>query len=264
MPNFTIFVLYENKHSKTTHTNISSPKVVWKITPLFAEWISSPTNPLFTHEILTNSSSIIELGCGIAGIVGLLTAPLVSNYVLTDQIYVAKLLEENLASNKPEPRGKSNTNKQSRPSKQQPKSSHASSSPGGPQIRFHPLDWETDTPTPSLLTPSSSKSFDAILACDCIYNEALVEPFVSTCVEICKFKLQDPDSPDSPSSPCIVVVALHLRDPSVFEAFITALTSKFHVWRVPDSLLVEGLRSNSGFVVHVGVMKGAIPEPEHP
>ncbi|KAI4218429.1 MAG: hypothetical protein LQ349_008721, partial [Xanthoria aureola] len=57
--------------------------VVWKITPLFAEWIASSTNCLFQNSIIDSSSTIVELGCGISGILGLALAPRVANYVAT-------------------------------------------------------------------------------------------------------------------------------------------------------------------------------------
>ncbi|KAM7222769.1 ribosomal lysine N-methyltransferase 5 [Rhypophila decipiens] len=258
--------------------------VVWKITPLFVEWISSPTNPLFTQEILTSESCVIELGCGIAGIVGLLLAPRISTYVLTDQIYVAKLLEENITENTQS--SSSSASKPHNPKQRTAKSSKSSlaaskTGGGGGQIRFTTLDWETDEATPSLITsstvlfppgPSSSaaqtstsrRAFDAVLACDCIYNYALVEPFVSTCVDLCRLKQRsssanrqrqsgdDESAEKEAENPCICVVGQQLREPSVFEDFLKAFAEEFHVWRIPD------LASNSGFVVHLGVLKGSV------
>ncbi|KAK3318292.1 hypothetical protein B0H66DRAFT_532802 [Apodospora peruviana] len=262
--------------------------VVWKITPLFAEWISSPSNPLFAHDVLSSSSCVIELGCGIAGIVGLLLAPRIAHYVLTDQAYVSKFIEQNIADNtttatattKPSYKGHHNHYHKTSHKKQQRETSSrsskstggSSSQPGGQQgqqqnIHFTPLDWETDGATPELLSSSTAvsnnsktatatatrESFDAIIACDCIYNEALVEPLVSTCADICRLRAADNRDEDKP---CVCVVAQQLRDPTVFEAWLACFAESFRVWRIPDSLLTEGLRSNSGFVVHIGVLKG--------
>ncbi|KAM7195684.1 ribosomal lysine N-methyltransferase 5 [Naviculisporaceae sp. PSN 640] len=296
--------------------------VVWKITPLFAEWISSATNPLFAQGILTSGSSVIELGCGIAGIVGLLLAPRVSSFLLTDQIYVAKLLEENINENVPTTGTVTVT--KSRPATKSAKSitgsSDSGTGTGGGQIRFATLDWEEDEATPSLLSSSTSlfpsspatnlppsrkgNTFDLILACDCIYNEALVKPFISTCADLCRLKSSSPghehsddeDDSDEERNPAIVIIAQQLRDPSVFETFITTFAEDFHVWRVPDEMLRlerglkkedgqghgrakgkvkgkgkgegqeqeqgkeggRGLGSNTGFVVHLGILKGTI------
>ncbi|KAM7202030.1 ribosomal lysine N-methyltransferase 5 [Rhypophila sp. PSN 637] len=252
--------------------------VVWKITPLFAEWISSPTNPLFTQEILTSESCVIELGCGIAGIVGLLLTPRVSTYVLTDQTYVAKLLEENITENTQSSSSSSKPHNLKQRTARSSKSSTAASKTGGGQIRFTTLDWETDEANPSLITsstvlfspgtsssstqqPSTSKrAFDAVLACDCIYNYALVKPFVSTCADLCRLKQRSSSAnrqgqsgdDESTENPCICVVGQQLREPSVFEDFLEAFAKEFHVWRIPD------LASNSGFVVHMGILKGSV------
>ncbi|KAK4121748.1 hypothetical protein N657DRAFT_682807 [Parathielavia appendiculata] len=242
--------------------------VVWKITPLFAEWLSSPSNPLFTHGLLSPSSLVLELGCGISGLVALLLGPRISRYVLTDQSYVARLVEQNIAENRHRPA--SAAAKTVRPSKTRPAPPSRRGSPapvsagnvsrdrgGAAGIHFTPLDWETDQVTSALTGSAEAKSFDVVVACDCIYNEALVEPFVSTCVDLCRLRAGE-ISQDADEEPCVCVIAQQLRDPLVFEAWLTRFAKSFHTWRVPDGLLSQGLRSNSGFVVHVGVLKDAI------
>ena len=115
--------------------------------------------------------------------------------------------------------------------------------------------------TPSLAGPGGG-SFDVVVACDCIYNEALVEPFVATCVDVCRLRDGggggDGKEGEGGQQPCVCVVAQQLRDPLIFEAWATRFVRSFHAWRVPDELLVEGLRSSQGFVVHVGVLKGVV------
>jgi hypothetical protein len=247
-------------------------QVVWKITPPFAEWLSSPDNQLFAHGVLSQDSLVLELGCGISALVGLLLAPRIARYVLTDQAYVAKLAEQNIAENHclPNQRGASSA-KTSRSSKSQRASPNpaarreaaaaAANVARDGRIHFSPLDWETDRVTSALTGPGSeAKSFDAVVACDCIYNEALVEPFVSTCVDLCRLRVAEAGTGEGSTSPepCICVVAQHLRDPLVFETWLASFSDVFHTWRVPDELLHPGLRSNSGFAVHVGVLKDAM------
>ncbi|GAB1318743.1 Ribosomal protein lysine methyltransferase [Madurella fahalii] len=255
-------VLSSNRAGGTTGA------VVWKITPSFAEWISSPSanNPFFAHGVLSSDSVVLELGCGISGLVGILLAPRVSRYVLTDQPYVAKLVEQNIAENQCSASGPAKTTRPSRSAaalgKQRATTPNGAASrraggAGDGRIRFTPLDWDTDEVTAGLLTgvgEATKKSFDAVLACDCIYNEALIEPFVTACVDVCRLRTVD----SSEAEPCICVVAQQLRDHLVFEAWMSRFAQSFHVWRVPDELLLEGLRSNSGFVVHVGVLREAI------
>ncbi|KAK4158113.1 ribosomal lysine N-methyltransferase 5 [Chaetomidium leptoderma] len=264
--------------------------VVWKITPPFAEWLASPSNPLFTHGVLSPSSVVVELGCGISGIVALLLAPRIARYVLTDQPYVAKLVEQNLAENNNNSYQQSTTSSSAKASARGNKSPRATptSTPRAgrsalfrPPVaarnvsrdgnatagrkkttHFTPLDWETDEVTPSLTGVREAPSFDVVVACDCIYNEALVEPFVTTCVDLCRLRgraaAAEAEAEQALLLPCVCVVAQQLRDPLVFEAWATRFATSFHTWRVPDEWLVPGLRSNSGFVVHVGVLKGDI------
>ncbi|KAL2259186.1 hypothetical protein VTK26DRAFT_7230 [Humicola hyalothermophila] len=280
-------VLSSNRAGGTTGA------VVWKITPLFAEWLGSPSNPLFTHGVLSQRSLVLELGCGISALAGLLLAPRIARYVLTDQPYVAKLVEQNIAENQHRSQAllaheqknhsagrRSGSGTRAAAAKTtRPASKRGSPSPASPATRreaaaaapgnvarlhFTPLDWETDRVTPALAGPGEAGSFDAVLACDCIYNEALIEPFVSTCVDVCRLRAADAftsssSSPSSsPNSPCVCVIAQQLRDPLVFEAWLNRFSESFHTWRVPDELLHEGLRSNSGFVVHVGVLKDVV------
>ena len=253
------------KHTQTLPNPPPLPNLVlWKITPLFAEWLASPTNSLFIHNVLTPTSLACELGCGISALVALLLAPRIARYVLTDQPYVAKLVEQNLAENntasssaaKPAAAAAAVARVGGRSRGR--KEAASSSSSGRARIGFAPLDWETDVVTSALAGPGAG-SFDVVVACDCIYNEALVEPFVATCVDVCRLRGDGGGAErEEEQQPCVCVVAQQLRDPLIFEAWATRFVRSFHAWRVPDELLVEGLRSSRGFVVHVGVLKGVI------
>lgn len=227
------------------------------MTPLFASWLSSRNNILFSTGILSATSTVLELGCGVSALVGLATGPLVRRYVLTDQTYVAKLVELNIAQNQrkaPHPAA-------SRKSKSSSSSSSSFSPAVNRNVEFKALDWETDTPHATLCTP------DVVVACDCIYNEALIPPLVQTSVEACRLKFESKEDEDFAGKgesasgermPCISVVAQQLRDPEIFEAWLKEFMTKgFRVWRVPDEELPEGLRESSGFVVHIGILKEA-------
>lgn len=142
-------------------------------------------------------------------------------------------------------------------------SSSTTGEEGGPGERlvFRALDWEQDTPTSSLAQPVAA-SFDLVVACDCIYNEALVDPFITTCVDICKLRgSSSSTTSDNGGRPTVVVVAQVLRNSDVFEAWIKRFVQDFRCWRVPDDLMIDGLKSEgggggtSGFVVHVGVLR---------
>lgn len=89
---------------------------------------------------------------------------------------------------------------------------------------------------------------DLIVACDCIYNEALIEPLNGTCAALCRLR-------EDKEKPTLCLIAQQLRSPDVFEAWLKSFHEKFEVWQVPDRLLDEGLREGSGFIVHLGIVR---------
>lgn len=224
---------------------------------MFASWLASPTNILFRTGVLSTSSTVLELGCGVSAVVGLALGPLVSRYVLSDQPYVARFVEQNLEQN----RVATPASKSRQPAGKRGKGKGASSSSSGTgtggSIAFHPLDWEADTPTAELTgRGAAARSFDLVLGCDCVFNEALVPPFAQTCMDACRLRSVDADDKEQPLPPCVCLVAQQLRSPDVFEAWLREFCARgFRVWRVPDGELPEGLRSDMGFVVHVGVLR---------
>ncbi|TVY43798.1 Diaminohydroxyphosphoribosylamino-pyrimidine deaminase [Lachnellula occidentalis] len=223
--------------------------VVWKITPLFASWITTSTNPFVKHGILDSNSAVLELGCGISGIIGLTLGPYVASYVLTDQDYVMKLLNQNLAGNCQDT---STSASKGRKSNAKPKrgSTSVNVAQNASKITARHLDWETDEVTASLL---GSGSFDAVIACDCIYNDALIQPLVQTCIDACQLKLSD--TANQKECPTVCIVAQQLRSAEVFEAWLKAFSKAFRVWRLPDEELIHGLKADSGFVVHMGILR---------
>ncbi|KAL7921638.1 hypothetical protein ACQKWADRAFT_294851 [Trichoderma austrokoningii] len=222
--------------------------VLWKITPLFAEWLSSPSNLLFNTVLTASSCSIIELGCGISPLNALSLSPKVSRYILTDQPYVQKLVLQNLAENKA-------AAKSSGGGKANKKASHSTAA----DIHFQVLDWETSQVTPSLTNSSSVHSFDALIACDCVFNYALIQPFVQTCADICTLRQADNHlSQGEQRPPCLCIVAQQLRNDDVFNSWLAAFKEHFRVWRIPGEMMPAALRPEAGFVVHIGVLKDSL------
>jgi hypothetical protein len=211
--------------------------VVWKVTPLFAEWIASPINFLFANACLDSSSTILELGAGISGIVALTLGARVARYTATDQAYVLKILKQNIAENLD-----AVLPKKHKAGKKRVQSAPASQSPS--TILTQTLDWETDD-------VSNLDDVDLVVACDCIYNESLIEPLNTTCAAICRLRQQD----ETCTKPTLCLIAQQLRSPDVFEAWLKSFHRLFTVWQVPDGLLSPGLREGSGFVVHIGVVR---------
>lgn len=220
---------------------------VWATSVRFAQWLSSPDNVLFKHSILSATTTVLELGSGISGLVGCVVAPHVERVLLTDQQYTLKLLKENVASNitTHTTKGTKQPSKKARPK---------TSDNGGGNISVEALDWETDAILPFLNANAFPEGVDVVLACDCIYNYALIEPFTQACTDICRARQRSSDAAGT-TQPTMCVVAQHLRQPDVFEEWAEVFMRSFHVWRLPSELLGDALGEGSGFCVHVAVLK---------
>jgi hypothetical protein len=116
-------------------------------------------------------------------------------------------------------------------------------------VKTIPLDWERDdvASQPVLKEELAGNPLDCVVACDCVYNEALVNPLVETLVAACGVNRGEGKT--------LVLVAQELRSPDVLEEFLERWMREFNVWRVPDILLSEELREGNGYVLHVGVLK---------
>ncbi|KAJ9302298.1 hypothetical protein DTO271G3_1164 [Paecilomyces variotii] len=264
----------------STRAGGTTGAVLWKITPLFAEWISNPTNPFWSSSILHPSSTAVELGCGISGLVALALAPSIGHYIATDQEYVRRLFRANLDENihtgsssslsSSSSRGGSRTHNQNNNNKK--RGNKPPPTKGTNNITFTLLDWELDAPstlketiqTEQQKLPSSSSAetpdlgFDLLISCDCIYNESLVGPFVRTCADICRLRpaYRSSDSEDSGSRPTVCVIAQQQRSPDVFETWLRETMRYFRVWRVSDEVLGRELQAGTGYLVHVLLVRG--------
>lgn len=208
---------------------------------------------------------MLELGCGISPLNALALAslyavatsgatapaPVTRRYILTDQPYVSRFIARNLSENEhhlqpPKRVARGGRAARAAAAAAAAAAPEAPSSPAyGCDIQFKALDWETDTVTGSV----GDEGFDLVLACDCVYNETLIEPLVQTCAEACMLRKEGGGEPTA----CIV--AQQLRDDTVFEAWLTAFMGKFQAWRVPDEILPKGLRVEDGFVIYVGMLR---------
>lgn len=217
--------------------------VLWKVTPIFARWLTWGNNCLFRTGIIGKGSTVLELGCGSSGLIALVTAPKVAHFVATDQDYVFRLLRRNIEENFESGKEARKATKQRKHKRQVPVESDSN-------IQILALDWETSmiSDLPKLIgDKADNRNVDLLVACDCIYNENL-GPFITTCVEICR-------SNDSMNKPTICIIAQQLRSDTVFQAWLSAFHAKFRVWRIPDTELISELKEGSGFVVHVGIRR---------
>lgn len=213
--------------------------VLWKVTPLVAAWLVDKDNFLWQNFILTDKATVVELGCGISGLIGLSMAPLLARYILTDQSYVMKHLKHNIAANHPFPSLLVPGKRESR-AKFRPKDI----------LETLTLDWETDSAINVKNALEDRHGVTMLVACDCIYNDFLIKPFVQMCLEICALHSQGQSQ-----APTVVLVAQQLRSDEIFLEWLRVMTASFHVWRVPDNCLSKELRSGSGLIVHLALRK---------
>ena len=230
----------------SNRTGGTTGAVVWKITPLFAEWIALEENVLFRSSVLDRQSTVLELGCGISGIVAIASSPRVGKYVATDQEYVFKWLKPNVQNNALKSKGFDKV-------KQHGKIPNLSLM--SKNILIMALDWELSSISdlPKLFGINSGdnvQSINAVIACDCIYNEALIDPMVRTCAEICQLP-----NASTLGKATVCIIAQQLRSDVVFGAWLSAFCKVFRVWRVPDNLLIGELKEGSGFVIHIGILR---------
>ncbi|KIW93451.1 uncharacterized protein Z519_06056 [Cladophialophora bantiana CBS 173.52] len=230
-------LLHSNRGEGTTGA------VIWKITPLLAAWLTSL--PRILSGVLHNRAVVVELGCGVAGLTGLVLSRLVQCYVLTDQAYVMKYLKENIAANTTTPREKKTFKKRTNEKNFSP----------GERLKALALDWEVDSVQNLKSAIPPGAPIDLLIICDCVYNEYLISPLVQTCVDVCRLGSTAGDA-------TVVLVAQQLRSDTVCELFLDALMKEFNVWRIPDNELSSQLRSGSGYVVHLAILRDQVRKAE--
>ena len=209
--------------------------VLWKVTPLVAAWLIDKGNIFWKESILTDAATVLELGCGISGLIGLSMAPFLSKYILTDQHYVMKILRHNVAANQP-----SSTVARSN---RKAVADVALDS----RLEILTLDWETDSAINVRNALGGRQSVNMLVACDCIYNDFLIKPFVGTCADLCKKRSPVGKVP-------VLLVAQQLRSEEIFEEWLQATMQLFHVWRVPNDSLNKELQDGSGYTLHLAIL----------
>ncbi|KAJ5485129.1 hypothetical protein N7539_005117 [Penicillium diatomitis] len=239
-----------------------------------------PSNPLWMHSLLSEHSVVAELGCGISALVALALSPSVHHYLATDQEYVRRLFRTNIEANSsvsrvtPAAAGKSKGSKPKHSGKPPPKGKPIAQ-PSASNITFTTLDWEHDQPArlkACIRSESTGRGvsarderekvgddedlgFDLLLSCDCVYNDALVAPFVRTCAEICRlrpcFDSWGSRGPQAAGRPTVCIVAQQQRAPDVFETWLRETLREFRVWRLSDEVLGDRLKGGTGYLVHL-------------
>lgn len=232
--------LYEIRQSPglltSTNTEGTTGAALWKISPCIADWLADRNNILWKYGLMHKGITIVELGCGITGLIGLVLSKLVSTYVLTDQRSVLKRLQENVGANTPamsQAKGKSTKR-------------CGTNFVSNRVLHAIELNWETDEPAvlDDVLQPD--RAVDMVIVCDCVFNDFLLRPLVTTLGGLCS-RHADRGT--------FVLIAQQLRSDEVFTAFLEMLITKFDVWRITDSHLPDTLRSTTGFAIHLAKLR---------
>lgn len=220
--------------------------VLWKVTPLLAAWLASFPSILSDLHTLHSGSVVVELGCGLTGLIGQVLCQSVQRYILTDQPSIVRHLKATLGMlNGPLPEKTKGT-----------KSKKKSTPEKHDVLEVMALDWEKDDATNLKAGLSGNAQIDLLLLCDCVYNEYLVKPLVQTCVDACRLGHGHRDvDMDVDGSPTVVLVAQQLRSNAILELFLETLIEEFYVWRVPEDRIPADLGANSGYAVHLAVLK---------
>ena len=231
--------------------------VLWRLQPLLAAWLLQPGNLLFAAPLLGPDATMLELGTSIGGVlaVALARARRVARFVATDQPYVLRGLRANLAANMP-PRDPSHVS-----ARMKGRGKSRAEAPAPAPVDVFALDWETSAAESMAGLDGLAAGPDAVLACDCVYNESLVAPFVRTCAEACRVRCRwraDDEGASAGSRvrpPAVCVIAQQLRAPEVLEEWLRAFMTQFHVWRVRDDEVGDAIKVSDGYVVHLGILK---------
>ncbi|KAA8893821.1 hypothetical protein FN846DRAFT_820291 [Sphaerosporella brunnea] len=229
---FTLTLTQSPSLLNSTHKSGTTGAMLWSITPHLARYLTAPKCPL----PLTASSRVLELGCGVSAVLASTLGTMVGAYVQSDIPAITRLAAQNLAENLPPPQKKGK--KLLRPQG---------------IVETIPLNWETDDVATQPVLKALRGPLDLVIASDCVYNEALVQPLVDTLVSACLLGREEGDRETQEKT--MVLIAQELRSPDVLEFFLDKLMERFVVWRVPDELLSQELKEGNGYVLHVGVVK---------
>ncbi|KAF8253135.1 hypothetical protein K440DRAFT_277981 [Wilcoxina mikolae CBS 423.85] len=200
--------------------------VVWNLTPRLARYLTSSSCPL-----LPPSSRILELGCGVSSVLAATLGTMVNTYIQSDMPYAVKLAEQNLRENLPARKK-------------------------GKKVEYNVhtirLNWEEDDVASHPVIRALDGALTAVIACDCVYNETLIQPFLDTVVSACLLHRINAEKEEEKT---LVIVATEIRSPDVQECFLEAFMARFDVYRISSEFLPDELQPEHGIVIHIGMLR---------
>jgi hypothetical protein len=150
--------------------------VLWRSSLHLAQWLLQP-EPLTAADLLKTGNTAVELGAGSAGITTVILAKCLvkgDRVLATDTGPSLKLLQQNVNAHV-------DVLSRGRPSSEQRSAPKADLA----EIAIASLNWEHDDAASLLTSHGVLNGSDLVLSCDCIYNYALIRPFLDTCKELC-------------------------------------------------------------------------------
>ncbi|KAH3901994.1 S-adenosylmethionine-dependent methyltransferase SCDLUD_001782 [Saccharomycodes ludwigii] len=254
--------------NSTQNNNSTTGFVLWQSSPLFIKWLLYQESASFFRNGHTSSDSkdtilplcdestiLLELGCGISGILPIILSNYVCTYIATDQNSILNKLKKNILSNineinKREVISKTlgitkSQDEEFENYKQSKNDNHNTKKEV--VLEICPLDWEhpmspaTDLFLNTLITsPLKQNNNLLILAMDVIYNTYLIEPFLSTIDTI--FQKYSKKNFFSGKVQCFVGIQLRTQD--VVEEFLIKAVEKhqFMVKFIDDPMFLNKSR----------------------
>lgn len=199
--------------------------VCWQTSPRLIDWIiSEPKCPLYDC-FQKPHLKVVELGAGIAGIGASVLGPKCLQYICMDQKHILKLLKQNIVNNIVAPFYSTTIDQDTRPKQNQATS----------QIEVIEFDWEYIADGVYNYQQISNEPPDLIIACDTVYNEYLIRPFLMALKTLMGRNTGG-------------LIAIQMRDAQVLEMFVMEMATQFTVYQVPGQLLSKELIR--GFVVY--------------
>ncbi|KAI5954092.1 RKM5 [Candida margitis] len=194
-------------------TTSTTGYICWNTSIHVADWLLSPLCPFK----LSKSHVVLELGSGVGGVCASALSKLAGHYIATDQRHILKLLRENIMANVAN--YKSTTLPRSSPN-------------SNITLDVIEFDWEDVDNGYFNVSKLETQPIDVIIACDTIYNEYLVGPFINTLKTLLH-------------SDAYALIAIQLRDAVTIEQFVIDLVHADGLCTsvVPSNLLNEGLKS---------------------
>ncbi|GBC09255.1 hypothetical protein RclHR1_08710007 [Rhizophagus clarus] len=185
--------------------------VLWDSSIMLAKFMN---NHHMWLNFSTEKTKILELGSG-CGLTGISLVPLVNLVALTDQANVLPHLWKNVKRNL----GKDYRN-----------------------VIVTELLWGEEIDKDIL-----KHHWDFVIASDCVYNEFILDDFITTLTKICRC-----GNNNNENHPTIVVIALELRSDTTHLVFLEKMND-FVIWRLPNSMY--GKEFSRGYVLYVAWLK---------